>query len=155
MTRSCFAAVVVVCAACGLPPSAPDPARDPNAGPADAPADVGGAPGVFVPVTDGAEQQRLADDLWRTLSAQECWESTDSFLQQYAFFGAFGFKYSGFDTNSGTIALQAIGRFNDRPAAVWSTWDTEFMTLTDGGFATQNQQTNVVTTYVPGTHGCL
>ncbi len=110
---------------------------------------------VFVPTSDVGEQQRLGGDIWRVLTAQACWESTGSYLQQYAFFGADGFRYSGFDTHAGSVSVQAIGRFNGQPAALWSTWDTEFMALVDGGFATRNAENGLIVVYVPGTHGCL
>jgi hypothetical protein len=80
---------------------------------------------TFRAENDPAEQQRIAEDLWRVLASAQCWEATENYMQQYQFYGQLQFRYSGFDTWAGTIGVYSVGWYGGAPAALISTWTEE------------------------------
>ena len=106
--------------------------------------------------TNQADVQTVVTTIRAALISRECWESAAAFTQQYRFDGQGGFKYSGFDTQVGSIRVQSVGRYAQLPALVWETWDSELVVLlSNSSFATYNIANGVITQYIPGTHGCF
>ena len=90
----------------------------------------------FEPATDPDDQRSLIDEMLRALITPpgECWDASvivggmqpTGIVSQWQFdadeFGNVFFRFVGFDTTSGTVFLQNIGRYNGWPTALVETW---------------------------------
>ena len=90
----------------------------------------------FVQATETAEQETLIDEMLggMILPPGECWDASvivgggqpTGIVSQWQFaqdnFGNVAYRFVGFDTFSGAVLLQAIGRFEGRPTALVETW---------------------------------
>jgi hypothetical protein len=94
------------------------------------------SPSGFAPATETTEQQALIDEMLNAmiLPPGECWDASvivggaqpTGIVSQWQFdqdsFGNLGYRFVGFDTHTGAVLLQAIGRFEGRPTALVETW---------------------------------
>lgn len=77
--------------------------------------------GTYVP-QEGAERDRIANEMWTVMTNAPCWYMKDS-VQQYVFYGEDNqLKYTFWGANSdsksfGTLGVTSVGRYEDKNAA--------------------------------------
>lgn len=120
----CLIGFITALTACGSNSDAPgelDP-RDPSS--------------AFEQATEPAEQQALIDEMLSAmvLPFGECWDASaivgggqpTGIVSQWQFaqdnFGNVSYRFVGFDTFTGAVLLNAIGRFEGHPTALVETW---------------------------------
>jgi hypothetical protein len=94
------------------------------------------SPSGFAPATETADQEALINEMLSAmiLPSGECWDASvivggaqpSGIVSQWQFaqdsFGNLGYRFVGFDTFTGAVLLQTIGRFEGRPTALVETW---------------------------------
>lgn len=75
----------------------------------------GGLQGVdantqYVAEADQAKAQEIAQRMWQVMTSQPCFYMTNS-TYNYSFWGNLQYRYSGYETTSGTIRVSSVGKF--------------------------------------------
>lgn len=64
----------------------------------------------YVPEADASKAQEIANRMWQVMTSQPCFYMTNS-TYNYSFSGNLQYKYSGYETTSGTIRVSSVGKF--------------------------------------------
>lgn len=64
----------------------------------------------YAPEADPTKAQEIANRMWQVMTSQPCFYMTNS-TYNYSFWGNLQYKYSGYETTSGTIRVSSVGKF--------------------------------------------
>jgi hypothetical protein len=84
---------------------------------------------TYIALSDPAEQQRIAAEIWQVLTSYPCWYLVGS-STNYQFYGQYQWRYRGFtDIYLGRVGVRSIGRYEDKNAAVVDLFDTRLIVI--------------------------
>ncbi len=64
----------------------------------------------YAPEADAGKAQEIANRMWQVMTSQPCFYMTNS-TYNYSFWGNLQYRYSGYETTSGTIRVSSVGKF--------------------------------------------
>lgn len=71
---------------------------------------------AYVAEQDQAKASEIGNRMWATMTSAPCWYLKGS-TNNYSFSGYLGYRYAGYETTSGTLGVNSIGKFGEYDAA--------------------------------------